>query len=442
MGRRRKRKLIEQPFEVLINDLSHDGRGIARIDNKVIFVSGGLPEEKVIVKHIGGNKNFEEGQAIEILNPSSNRVQPECQFYEVCNGCTMMHLKSEKQIEFKQNTLKNNLLKMAKIEPESWLKPLTADSWHYRRRARLSVRWVIAKDKVLVGFREKNGRYVADMDYCEVLQQPLDELLKPLAEMIEGLNIKQHIAQIEASIADNDVALIFRHLKPIHPNDEKILLEFAENQNVRIFTQSKGPKTIVELTKSSDPLYFDMQEFGVRMEFLPSDFIQVNAKMNLKMISQAADLLDLKKSDVVLDLFCGLGNFTLPFANMVSQIVGVEGDDSLVERAKHNAKLNELDNVDFHKADLTKNQDDSAWFNKPYNKVLIDPPRSGAWDILPLIAKTKADTLLYVSCHPASLARDTDRLVNDLGFKLVSAGVMDMFPHTSHVESIALFVRK
>ncbi len=441
MARQRRRKLMEQPIEVVIEDLSHDGRGIARVNGKVMFVNGALPGEKVIAKHTGGNKNFEEGLAIEIIEPSVDRVEAQCQFYDVCNGCTMMHLAPQKQIEFKQNTLKQNLLKMAKIEPEHWMEPLTAGSWHYRRRARLSVRWVVAKDKVLVGFREKEGRYVADMDYCEILQKPLDDLLKPLAEMIEKLFIRQHIAQIEASIADDDVALIVRHLKPIRDDDEKILLDFAEEHDVRIYSQSKGPKTIFEMTKKDRPLFFDMPEYNIRMEFLPSDFIQVNGKMNDKMIEQAMNLLDVQADDVVLDLFCGLGNFTLPLATKVMEIVGIEGEQSLVDRAIANAKLNKLDNVVFEVADLRRNHENSEWFKKDYSKVLIDPPRSGAWEVLPLIAQTKANTLLYVSCHPASLARDTDRLVNELGFKLVRAGVMDMFPHTSHVESIALFTR-
>lgn len=447
MARQRKRKLMEQPIEVVIEDLSHDGRGIARVNGKVMFVNGALPGERVVVKHTGGNKNFEEGMTVEVLEASKDRVDAKCQFYDVCNGCTMMHLAPEKQIEFKQNTLKQNLLKMAKLQPESWLQPLTDESWHYRRRARLSVRWVIAKDKVLVGFREKGGRYVADMDTCEILKQPLNTLLTPLAEMIAQLRIKQHIAQIEASVADEDVALIIRHLKPISPTDEEVLLNFAEQNHVRIYSQSKGPKTIFEMTRedvSEDlkPLFFDMPQYNIRMEFLPSDFIQVNAKMNEKMIAQAMELLDITADDIILDLFCGLGNFTLPLATKVKTVVGIEGEKTLVQRAQHNAQLNKLDNIDFQVADLTKNHQDSDWFKLDYNKVLIDPPRSGAWEILSLIAQTKADTLLYVSCHPASLARDTDRLVNELGFKLVKAGVMDMFPHTSHVESMALFVRK
>ena len=441
MARRRKRKLMEQPIEVVIEDLSHDGRGIARVNGKVMFVNGALPGEKVMVKHTGGNKNFEEGLVTEVLEASEGRVDAKCQYYDICNGCTMMHLAPAKQIEFKQNTLKQNLIKMAKIEPQTWMSPLTDESWHYRRRARLSVRWVIAKEKVLVGFREKDGRYVADMDYCEILQKPLDDLLKPLAQMIEKLRIRQQIAQIEASIADEDVALIIRHLKPIGVEDEKILLDFAQEHDVRIYSQSKGPKTIFEMTDKKEPLFFDMKEYGIRMEFLPSDFIQVNAKMNIKMINQAIELLDIQKDDVVLDLFCGLGNFTLPLAKKVKKIVGIEGDKTLVQRAVENAKLNKLDNVEFHEADLRKNHENSEWFKHDYSKIMIDPPRSGAWEILPLIASTNANTLLYVSCHPASLARDADRLVNEFGYKMVKAGVMDMFPHTSHVESMALFVR-
>ena len=444
MSRRRQRKLIEQPISLTIEDLSHDGRGIARMDGKVMFVNGALPGEEVVVKHTGGNKNFEEGITTEVITPSADRIEPECQFYHLCNGCSMMHLHPDKQIEFKQNTLKQNLLKMAKIQPQNWMSPLTDSSWHYRRRARLSVRWVIAKDKVLVGFREKNGRYVAEMDECKILQKPLDQLLQPIAEMIEKLDIKQHIAQVEASIADNDVALIFRHLKPIGIKDRSVFLNFSSNHKVRVFLQSKGPKTIIELTdnpENPEPLFFEIPEYKIKMEFLPSDFIQVNKRMNEKMIAQALSLLEISENDVILDLFCGLGNFTLPLATKVKQVVGVEGEKSLVERAEHNSKINNLQNIEFHVADLRLNHESSDWFQKEYTKVLIDPPRSGAFEILPLIARTKADTLLYVSCHPASLARDTDYLVNELGFKLISAGVMDMFPHTSHVESMALFKR-
>lgn len=441
MSRRRNRKLITEPLQLEIEDLSHDGRGIARLNGKVMFVNGALPGETVMVKHTGGNKNFEEGVTTEVLKASADRVDAKCQYYHLCNGCSMMHLSPEKQIEFKQNTLKQNLLKMAKIQPENWLNPLTDCSWHYRRRARLSVRWVIAKEKVLVGFREKNGRYVAEMDSCEILQQPLDSLLRPLAEMIEDMDLKQHIAQIEASIGDEDVALIFRHLKPVGIRDRQTLLNFAQKHQLRIYLQSKGPKTVMELTEQTRPLYFDMPDYKIRMEFLPSDFIQVNSRMNDKMIDQALSLMNINDDDIILDLFCGLGNFTLPLATKVKKVVGVEGEKSLVERARHNARLNHLDNIDFHVADLRQDHEKSDWFRQKYTKVLIDPPRSGAWEVLPLIAKTPADTLLYVSCHPASLARDTDRLVNELGYTLVNAGVMDMFPHTSHVESMALFRR-
>lgn len=440
MGRR-KRKLIQEPLELAIEDLSHDGRGIARYNGKVMFVSGALPGEDVVAKHTGGNKNFEEAVVTEVLKSSADRVEPDCEFFKVCNGCTMMHLAPVKQIEFKQNTLKQNLMKMAQVEPKTWLKPLLDEPWNYRRRARLSVRWVIAKERVLVGFREKNGRYVADMQSCKVLKEPLGQMLESLAELIAELDIKQHVAQIEASVADNDVALIFRHLKPINLHDKNLLLEFAKRQGVRIFSQSKGPKTILELTKSKQPLYFDFFNDSIRMEFLPSDFIQVNSAMNKKMIDRALTMLDVQDSDVVLDLFCGLGNFTLPLAKRASKVVGVEGEKTLVQRAQHNASINQIDNAEFHTADLTQNQDQAQWFKQDYNKVLIDPPRSGAWDILPLIAKTSAQTLLYVSCHPASLARDSQRLVHELGFELIEAGVMDMFPHTSHVESIALFKR-
>ncbi len=438
----RQRIRDREPVEVTIEDLSHDGRGIARVGKKVLFVNGALPGERVIARYIGGTRQFDEARAETILEASPDRVEPRCEFYGVCNGCSMMHLAPEKQIAFKENTLRQNLSKIGHVEPVQWLPPLTDEQWHYRRRARLSVRYVKGKDRVLVGFREKNGRYVADMNYCHVLKSPLDTLIQPLSELIGSLRIRQHIAQIEASVGAEDTALIFRNLKPVNEADKARLLAFAETQDVRIFLQPKGPKTVHEITAGGKPLYFTFPDDDIRLEFEPADFIQVNEGMNRKMLQRVKELLAIQPSDRILDLFCGLGNFTLPLARHVASVTGVEGDEGLIERARRNASLNGLDNVDFHTADLTRDHSHSAWFKKDYSKVLIDPPRSGAWDVLPLIAQTGADTLVYVSCHPASLARDAGRLVNELGYELVSAGVMDMFPHTSHVESVALFHRK
>lgn len=439
---KRRQRIPDEPIEVTITDLSHDGRGIARHNDKVVFVQNALPGETVHAKLNRRTRNFDEAVAEQITNPAADRVEPACTFYQVCNGCTMMHISDEKQIEFKFNTLKSNLTKMAKITPKQWLPPLSDQHWHYRRRARLSVKWVTGKDKVLVGFREKNGRFVADMTDCLVLEKPLAKLIQPLQTLIGKMAIKTQIPQIECAMSDDSVALIMRHMRELPDADLTLVKEFAEQHQLQMFLQSKGPKTIKPLMPDYPPLAFSLTEQQLRYEFLPNDFIQVNHRMNEKMVAQVLSHMKLTKEAKVLDLFCGLGNFTLPIAQNCAQVVGVEGDQQLVERAGHNARLNNIDNAEFFVADLTKDHSQSEWFKQTYSHVLIDPPRSGAWEILPLIAETDAETLVYVSCHPGSLARDTERLVHELGFTLEYAGVMDMFPHTSHVESMAVFSRK
>ncbi len=441
MSRRSRNKLPQEPIKMTIEDLSHDGRGVAKWNDKVVFVQNALPGEVVMAKLNRKTRNYNEALATEILKASEDRVDPQCEFYTVCNGCSMMHLREQKQINFKFNTLKSNFHKISHIEPAQWLPPLTDTHWNYRRRARLSAKWVIAKDKMLVGFREKNGRFVADMNHCKVLEKPLADLIQPLAELFAQTSIKAFIPQVECSMGDGEISLIIRHMKPFNTDDLMLLKKFRDQHNLQIFLQSKGPDTVKPIETYDNPLSFTLNSHDLTYEFLPNDFIQVNRHMNEKMIAQALTAMELKADDVVLDLFCGLGNFTLPMAKTAKQVVGVEGDEQLVNRAKHNAELNQLNGVEFYKADLTHDHSNSDWFKRPYNKVLIDPPRSGAWEILPLIAQTAAKTLVYVSCHPASLARDTDRLVNELGFTLQTAGVMDMFPHTSHVESMAIFVR-
>jgi 23S rRNA (uracil1939-C5)-methyltransferase len=441
MGRRYRGKLPKEPIELHIEDLSHDGRGVAKWNDKVVFVQNALPGERVMATLNRKTRNYNEALATDILEASTDRVEPRCEFYNACNGCSMMHLREERQIDFKFNTLKSNFHKIAHVEPNEWLPPLTDSHWQYRRRARLSVKWVPPKEKVLVGFREKNGRFVANMDHCHVLEPALSGLIKPLQELFLQMEIKASIPQVECSVGEQAVSLIIRHMKPLVGDDLALVRDFAEQHQLQIFLQSKGPDTVVPLADYEQALNFRLDEYDLNYEFLPNDFIQVNRRMNEKMIAQALTAMDLKADDVILDLFCGLGNFTLPMAQTAATVVGVEGDQQLVERARHNASLNQLEHTEFHVADLTKDHLKSDWFNRPYNKVLIDPPRSGAWEILPLVAQTSAKTLVYVSCHPASLARDAERLVQEFGFTCVKAGVMDMFPHTSHVESMAIFTR-
>lgn len=432
----------KEPIQLTITDLSHDGRGIARHNDKVVFVQNALPGETVVAQLNRRTRHFDEATAQSVEKPSSDRVEPACEFYDRCNGCTMMHVSDEKQIDFKFNTLKSNLDKMAHLQPLRWLPHLSDRHWHYRRRARLSVKWVAGKDKVLVGFREKNGRFVADMDDCLVLEKPLADLIKPLQALVLKMSIRTHIPQVECALGDQQPALILRHMRPLSEADMDLLKDFADTHGVQLFLQSKGPDTVTAIAPEYAPLFFELPHHALRYEFLPNDFIQVNQAMNEQMIDRVLSVLELNNESRVLDLFCGLGNFTLPMARYCQQVTGVEGDQQLVERARHNAILNGLNHVAFYTADLTEDHSQSTWLKQDFSHVLIDPPRSGAWDILPLIAKTTAKTLVYVSCHPASLARDSGRLVNDLGFTMESAGVMDMFPHTSHVESMAVFTRK
>jgi len=434
--------LPKEPIQLTITDLSHDGRGIARHNDKVVFVQNALPGETVVAQLNRRTRHFDEATAQSVEKPSSDRVEPACEFYDRCNGCTMMHVSDEKQIDFKFNTLKSNLDKMAHLQPLRWLPHLSDRHWHYRRRARLSVKWVAGKDKVLVGFREKNGRFVADMDDCLVLEKPLADLIKPLQALVLKMSIRTHIPQVECALGDQQPALILRHMRPLSEADMDLLKDFADTHGVQLFLQSKGPDTVTAIAPEYAPLFFELPHHALRYEFLPNDFIQVNQAMNEQMIDRVLSVLELNNESRVLDLFCGLGNFTLPMARYCQQVTGVEGDQQLVERARHNAILNGLNHVAFYTADLTEDHSQSTWLKQDFSHVLIDPPRSGAWDILPLIAKTTAKTLVYVSCHPASLARDSGRLVNDLGFTMESAGVMDMFPHTSHVESMAVFTRK
>ncbi|CAC9571682.1 23S rRNA (uracil(1939)-C(5))-methyltransferase (EC 2.1.1.190) [uncultured Gammaproteobacteria bacterium] len=438
MGRRRKPK--PKIYELEIESLSHEGRGIAHLDEKVIFVSGALPGEKVVAERVFSRAKFEEAAVVEVLKPAENRIVPKCEVFGVCGGCSFQHLSSEDQIEAKGEWLKDAFKQQAKIEPKNWLDPLQVQAWGYRRKARLGVRWVAKKDKVLVGFREKKSGWIANMDRCEVLHASIGEHLRDLGECIERLSIKSQVPQIEVAIAENNTVLILRHLEPFSAEDEQILLDCANKLGVSFYTQSGGEETVKPLGESV-VLTYSHPNHNIEMAFLPTDFTQVNFKLNQKMVSLALDLLALDKSDKVIDLFCGLGNFTLPIARYVQYVVGVEGDSGLIERAKANAVQNGIQNADFYKADLFKEVAGFEWFrDKTYNKALIDPARSGAIEIIELLPKLGVERLVYVSCNPATLARDTEKLI-EIGYKLETAGVMDMFPQTAHIESIALFIK-
>jgi 23S rRNA (uracil1939-C5)-methyltransferase len=429
-------------FELDIVDLSHDGRGVGRLDGKAVFVSGALAGERVRARRLRGRRNFDEAELLEVLTPSAERVEPGCPHFGRCGGCALQHLDPAAQILAKQRVLLENLERIGHVQPERVLPPLTAVPWGYRRRARLGVKYVRKKNRVLVGFREAaDPRFIADIDRCLVLVPEVGDKLAPLATMIESMDARERIPQIEVARGDDTTALVFRHLDPLGAADRERLIEFGREHHLAIFLQPGGNDSVHALWPESPRLAFRIPSAEVELEFRPLDFVQINAGLNLKMIEHALALLDPQPSDRVLDLFCGLGNFTLPLARRATLVVGVEGEAGLVQRARDNAARNGITNVEFHAADLAQPLAGQPWLTQPFDLALIDPPRTGADALLAQLPTAGIHRLVYVSCHPGSLARDAGLLVREHGYRLVAAGVMDMFPHTAHVESIALFER-
>lgn len=436
---RRRRMTV---FETDITDLSHDGRGVARVNGKAVFVAGALVGERVRAHFSGKHRHYDEAVVEEVLQASPDRVTPLCAHFGACGGCALQHLKPEAQIAAKQRVLLENLERIGKVAPRSVLPPLTDSPWGYRRKARLSVKFVEKKGRVLAGFRESNGRYVADIARCEVLMPAVGERITEIAGLIETLDARRDIAQIEVAIGDDLAALVFRHLHPLSERDRAALIGFGKRHMLAIFLQPGGIDSVAPLWPEDAQLTFRLPNHGLELHFEPLDFVQVNAGMNRAMIDHALGLLDPQPADRVLDLFCGLGNFTLPLARRAAQVTGVEGDVGLVRRAGENAQRNGIANAQFLAADLAADQRNAPWAKADYDLVLLDPPRSGAEAVLEYLPHTSVRRVVYVSCHPGSLARDAGTLVNRHGFTLSAAGAMDMFPHTAHVESIAVFDRK
>ena len=429
-----------EPETAEIIALTHDGRGIARTDGKTVFVTGALPGEAVEFKRRRRRRDHDEAQLLSIHNSSPHRVEPQCRHADVCGGCSLQHIRHTEQVSFKQQTLLDNLKRIGGVQPEELLAPLVGSPWHYRRRARLGVKWVKKKGRVLVGFREKSAPYIADIDSCEVLESKVAVLLKPLAELIQSLSIMDRLPQIEVAVADNITALVLRVLDPPTEDDLRKLNDFAALSKVEFYLQSGGIETISPLSVAT-PLSYKLPDHDIEIFFEPSDFIQINADMNNRMLNHALELLKIKNTENVLDLFCGLGNFTLPIAKHAARVDAVEGDAALVKRARHNAKVNNIENIAFHLANLFESVGDFPWSRSSYDAILLDPPRAGAKEIVVGINQFNAQRILYVSCHPGTLARDAGTLVKEHGYELKAAGIMDMFPHTAHVESIALFAR-
>ena len=448
MTRRRRRKLPQEPVSAKIESLSHEGRGIARVEGKTVFVNGALPGEDALFQYKKQRPKYDEAHALEITNPAVERVEPKCEFFGLCGGCSLQHMQHDKQIEHKQSVLMEQLGHIGKVKPKSVILPLMGPVWGYRHKARLGVKYVEKKERVLVGFREKYSPFVADMKSCEVLHPSVGTLIEPLQCLITELSLIKQIPQIEVAIGDEVTALIFRHLADFTDEDIRKLSAFAKHHNIDIYLQSGGLDSVVPLPgTTARQLSYALPEFDVMLNFLPTDFTQVNLEINRAMVPRALELLDVNSEDSVLDLFCGIGNFTLPLARKAANVLGIEGEHGLVERAKQNAAFNNINNVEFQAIDLAKddlNEDFSNidYFRGGVNKLLLDPARNGAQEVIEKMNLKSVERIVYVSCNPSTLARDAGVLVNDKGFKLEQAGVMDMFPHTTHVESIAVFSRK
>ena len=439
MGRSRKPRLPSAPIEVLIESLSHDGRGVGRFEGKAIFVDGALPGERVRSRLVAKHKTYDEAVVETVLEPSPQRIVPRCPHAGVCGGCSLQHMAPEAQIDAKQQVLLGNLSHIGKVSPQEVLPPLRGPHWGYRTKARLGAKFVRKKDQMLVGFREKHAPYLAAMTRCDVLHPSVGERITELAELLGGMAARERIPQIEIAVGDAATALVFRNLDVLNDADTALLRAYGERTGLHIYLQPAGPASAYLVWPEQSQLDYALPRYDLRLAFLPTDFTQVNREINGAMIDLAVSLLELQTTDRVLDLFCGLGNFTLPLARRCAHVVGVEGEPGLVQRARDNAARNGIGNAEFHVANLAEDVSIYPWLKQPFDKLLLDPPRSGAMEVIPTLAKLGFKRIVYVSCNPSSLARDAGLLVHEHGYTLVKAGVMDMFPHTAHVESIAVF---
>lgn len=437
-----------------VDSLSHEGRGIALYQaalehpaskqGKKVFIQFALPGEQVRAQITHQSKRLDEADAIEILGESSkDRILPSCQHFEQCGGCNLQHMQPDAQIEFKQQVLASHLQHFAGVQPEQWLPPIRALREDYRRRARIGVRYLPKPDKLVVGFRARNSNRLVDIQQCTVLDQKLNQQLPALRKLLESLTGKADIGHIELAMGDTEIALLVRHTATLSKSDQAKLLVFVQQHGWQLYLQSGDAQTLkrVDLEKAPARLHYALSDFDVQFAFSPLDFTQVNAGVNAQIVNLACELLELKSGERVLDLFCGLGNFSLPLARCVGaagQVIAVEGSEEMVSRGTENAMQNNFSQLQFFSQDLTQDFSNQPWAQQGFDALLIDPPRSGAEEVMHYISNFGAKRIVYVSCNPATLARDTGILIQQ-GYQLKKAGVMDMFTHTGHVESITLF---
>jgi 23S rRNA (uracil1939-C5)-methyltransferase len=436
-----------------IKSLDMDARGVGHLENedgtpgKVIFVEGALPGERVSFETLRKKKNWESGRMVTLQKATSMRVEPKCPHFWHCGGCSMQHLEPSAQVAMKQRVLEDNLWHIGKTKAENIMRPIHGPTWGYRYRARLSVRWVPKKNTMLVGFHERHSSYVADMTSCEIVPPHVSKMLVPLRELVRALSIYQQIPQIELAIGEESTVLVLRIMAPLTPADEQLLKDFADQWNIQWWLQAKGPDSAYPYYPLGTELYYTLPEFGIRMPFKPTDFTQVNHQINRLLVHKALGLLEVERNDRVADLFCGLGNFTLPLATQGREVVGIEGSTALTTRALENARANGLDaKTTFYTRNLFEvTKDDLVALGK-FDRMLVDPPRDGAVALAVALAELRLTNpelmpkrIVYVSCSPSTLARDADILTHRAGYKMSKAGVANMFPHTSHVESIGVF---
>ena len=433
---------MEERLKLAVAALDAEGRGVARTpDGKVAFVEGALPGEVVEAELVRRRSSFDLMRTVAILRESSARQKPRCPYFGVCGGCATQHADTRTQVAAKQRGLEDCLARIGKVSADSLLAPLYGEDWGYRQRARLSVRYVASKGGALVGFRERRSTFVADMTSCEVLAPRVSALIPLLRSLVGRLAIRERVPQIEVAAGDDATILVFRHLLPLDADDRALLLEFARSSGVHVWLQPGGPDTAHPFAPADSSLAYSLPEFGIRISFRPTDFTQVNRGMNRALVSRAVRLLDPQPGERVGDLFCGLGNFSLPIATLGAAVVGIEASPHLVERARQNAEANGLAaRAAFECEDLFANPRKALELG-PFEKLLVDPPREGAIEPMKALPPNWPRRIVYVSCDPATLARDAGLLVHTKGFRLVAAGVVNMFPHTAHVESIALFER-
>jgi 23S rRNA (uracil1939-C5)-methyltransferase len=437
MGSRSRRRAVPaEEFSAEIEDLALDGRGVARVGGKVTFIAGALPGERVRYKLSRTTRDVDEGSVTAVERASPHRVTPECAHFGVCGGCSLQHLAPDQQVQFKQRQLLEALARIGGVEPEQVAAPVLGPVWGYRRRARLGAKLVPKKGGVLVGFRERESPLLAAIETCQVLDPRIGLKLRQLAQLIGGLSIAARLPQLEVACAGH-AALVLRVLESPCEGDRQSLAAFAAAHDLDLYLQSGGLDSIQPLG-TPRTLQYSPDGSALQLQFAPSDFVQINGPVAQVMVRQALDWLAPVPGQTVLELFAGLGNFTAPLARSGARVTAVEGEAALVEHGRENLRRNGLE-ARYFRADLFEPDAQAPWLRQPFELTLLDPPRSGAREVLPLLARGRPRRIVYVSCHPGTLARDAGLLVREHGYRLRRAGVLDMFPHTAHVESMALF---